>query len=501
MISSGDQIDAETGRALKLSLREGMAAEALATLTGGAFLIAFALDLGASNFIIGILAGIPAFMQLLQLPSVYLIERVRRRKLLYTAGALLGRSQWLLIALVPLFFTGRWGLILFLIGFTIRGVFLSVANLSMITILRDVVPENRIGEFFSRRTRYAAAVSVVLGLVAGYFVDWWGSAVPQHAVYAYSILFTLGFLCGLVSIWFMTRIPEPVMTPSGRPFLALIRTPFQDQDFRRLLAFLGSWSFAVNLAVPFFTVYMLKRIGLDLWFVIFLGVLSQLVSLVFMEKWGAIADKFSNKAVLRVCVPAFLLCLLAWTFTTMPDRYFLTVPLLVVIHIVLGFATAGTSFASGNIVLKLAPKGEATSYLAARTMVNSLAAGIAPVIGGTFADFFAVRKFALTISWHSPVRDLELQALSFSHWDFFFFLAFILGYVSLRFLVRVREVGEVDKSRVINEMMIAMRRDLKNFSSIGGLFSLFFLPLEAMRNTMRTPGEEGGAGQPDDKLP
>ena len=38
-----------------------------------------------------------------------------------------------------------------------------------------------------------------------------------------------------------------------------------------LLAFLGSWNFAVNLAAPFFTVHMLKRMDLSLALVVGLG--------------------------------------------------------------------------------------------------------------------------------------------------------------------------------------------------------------------------------------
>ena len=47
--------------------------------------------------------------------------------------------------------------------------------------------------------------------------------------------------------------------------------------------------------------------------------------------------------------------------------------------------------ASGNIGLKLAPKGEATTYLASNSIVNSLAASMGPILGGTFADYFAKR--------------------------------------------------------------------------------------------------------------
>ena len=56
---------------LKAVVNDGLASQAMVTLTGGAFLIAFALKLGASNAVIGLLAAIPPLTQLLQIPSIY----------------------------------------------------------------------------------------------------------------------------------------------------------------------------------------------------------------------------------------------------------------------------------------------------------------------------------------------------------------------------------------------------------------------------------------------
>ena len=135
--------------------------------------------------------------------------------------------------------------------------------------------------------------------------------------------------------------------------------PFRNKNFRRLLAFLGSWNFAVNLAAPFFTVHMLKRMELSLALVVGLGTLSQMAAYLMVSQWGAIADRFSNKSVLSVCAPLFILCIFAWTFTMFPDRHVLTIPLLIAIHVATGVASAGVTLASGNITLKLAPRGDA----------------------------------------------------------------------------------------------------------------------------------------------
>jgi len=63
-------------------------------------------------------------------------------------------------------------------------------------------------------------------------------------------------------------------------------------------------------------------------------VISQITNILFLRLWGGFADRFSNKSVLGVSGPLFVVSFLIWPFTTMPEKYFLTIPLLVVIHTV-----------------------------------------------------------------------------------------------------------------------------------------------------------------------
>lgn len=50
---------------LRAIIKDGLTTQTMLTLTGGVFLVAFALKLGASNTIIGLLAAIPPLAQLI----------------------------------------------------------------------------------------------------------------------------------------------------------------------------------------------------------------------------------------------------------------------------------------------------------------------------------------------------------------------------------------------------------------------------------------------------
>ena len=149
----------------------------------------------------------------------------------------------------------------------------------------------------------------------------------------------------------------------------------------------------------------------------------------------------------------------------------------------MGISTAGVTLASGNIGLKLAPKGQATAYLAANSLVNSIMAGIAPVFGGLFADFFAGRELAWTLTYTTPTGKLVIPTLDFQQWDFFFFLAFLIGVYSIHRLALVKEAGEVEEKLVLQELIAEVKRPLRNFSTAGELQQLVQFPFSILRTT------------------
>lgn len=475
----------EIQKGLRSVIKDGLTTQTMVTLTGGVFLVAFALKLGASNTIIGLLAAIPPLAQLIQIPSIYLIKKYRVRRAICVTATASSRIFWLVIALIPFLFSIEAGLSFLIIALLLYATFGAVGGSSWSPWMHDLVPQDRLGAFYSKRMSLATALGIPLSLAAGFYIDYWKKLFPDYELYGYSILFFFGFLAGMLGVYFISTIPEPRMAPvEGKPKLFnLILQPFKDANFKNLVMFLGSWNFAVNLAAPFFTVYMLKRLQLDMSFIIALLVLSQLTSLAFLRIWGRFSDRFSNKSVLGVSGPLFMLCILAWTFTTMPEKYILTIPLLIAIHIFMGISTAGVTLASGNIGLKLAPKGQATAYLAANSLVNSLAAGIAPVLGGRFADFFAERKLWVNLGWESPIRELLIPTLNFQQWDFFFFLAFLIGLYSIHRLAMVKEEGEVEEKIVLHELISEVKRPIRNFSTAGGLRQMVQFPFSIVRTT------------------
>lgn len=482
-----DRIDDE---AVKKGLRrlvfDGICSQVLGVLTGGAFLAAFALSMGASNKTIGLIAAIGPLCQLMQIPAIFLIEKVAYRKLLVSSSVFCARFCWLVIAFIPWIATGDMRLALMLFLLFLIHCSSAIAGCAWNSWIRDFVPENVRGTYFAKRMAVATGTGAVISLLAGFSINYLKPHFASEAK-VYSVLFLFGVISGFIGIFFLAFTPEPRMVVGKtQGLLTTLIEPFKDRRFKNLLIFLANWNFAINLAAPFFTVYMLKKLNMKMSWIIGLSVLSQIVNVIFFSIWGRLSDRFTNKSCLSVSGFLFIISIAMWPFTTMPETHALTIPLLILIHVLTGISTAGVALCSGNISLKFAPDGKATSYLAVNGIVCGIVATLAPILAGASTDWFGQRQLKLTFTWIVEKKAFYLPALDLQGLDFLFIIAFILGVYSLHRLLVVKEEGEVEGKIVYQELIAEMRHSFRSVTTIAGLRNFTVIPFEALFKTAKS---------------
>jgi MFS family permease len=472
-------------KGLKLVVKDGLAAEAMATLTGGAFLTAMALSMGATNFQIGLLAALPTIANIFQLVAIWLVQKYNNRRAISVIGSFFARFPLLVIGLLPLMFSGGSSIVALIVLLFVHYFFGSICGTSWNSWMRDLVPQQKLGTYFAHRSRLIQILNVTLSIAVALSLDFIKARFPDHEIMAYSVMFIAGGCLGMLGVWLLSRTPEPKAELSKENIFKLFKKPLGDKNFRNLLVFNSFWAFALNLATPFFSVYLMKMLHMPLSYIIGLNMLSQFTSIFFIRIWGRLSDKYSNKTIIRICAPIYIAVIIAWTFTTMPSIHLFTIPLLILIHIFNGISTSGINLAMSNIVLKLAPRGEAIVYISARSMITALFAAVAPVIGGILADFFAQHQLSWNIEWKGPEITSILHLIELQQWDFFFAIGAVLAIVSLRWLSIVKEEGELDKSEAMKEMRENFVRELKQRTTREALRASVYRPLAFLPNVKR----------------
>ncbi len=467
---------AEVDRGLRMLLFDGISTQVMGALTGGALLVGYALLLGASNKTIGLIAAIPPLTQLLQIPAILLVEKIRRRKLLVVTCTSIGRMFWVVVATIPWLIPRDYWVPTLVASLFLYFSAASLANAAFNSWKRDLLPDAFMARFLASRLTVATAVAAAATLLAGLSIDQ-GTRMLGDPLPIYSALLLFGGLGGLLGVGFLGRMPEPRMAiADNSSVFEVLAEPLADDNFRKLLMFLAAWNFAVNLAAPFFAVYMLTRLGMPMSWVLGLSVASQIANVGFFRIWGALADRLSNKTVLSLSGSLFVVSIALWPFTTMPERWALTLPLLVVIHLLAGISTAGVNLCAGSITLKLAPRGKATAFLATNALTSGMAATIAPALAGTVADVIARDRLQLQFNWSSVAGDRTLlTALDLSGLDFLFVAAALFGLYALHRLLAVSEEGEIEEGAAL-ELYREVRRTVRNVSTVAGLRRLTYFP-------------------------
>jgi len=471
--------DVERGK--QSLVKDAAWASMVGALYGGVILTGFALELGASPWHIGLLAAIPFLAQVAQLPAIAIIERLRQRKKIAVISVSISRVMISLLAVVALIPDARTALHTLLIAQVFITVFGSIAGCSVNAWMHQLLRGQGLGELFSRRLFWSTVLASLGALAAGYLVQHWPGA---EKLPAYAISFAAAGVVGFISVYYIAQVPEPVMQGTGptQPLFTMLRAPFEDAEFRRVIVFMTSWNFASNLAAPFITVYLLKQLDYGIGVVTTLWISSQVANALTMYLWGRISDRLTNKAILAVAVPAYLGCLVAFPFSAIPNVHPLTLPLLYVIHVIMGAASGGIGLATGNLGLKLAPQGRGTSFLAAVGLSGAAAGGLASLTGGALADWFSARELNVLVHWASASASHQITVIKFQHWEFLFAISFLLGWYVLHALSRINEGSEHSERQVIQQFVEEASRSISQLSPIEGLRSVILFPFGRLRD-------------------
>ena len=468
--ASTDQVtDKGVQAGLRALLYDGVCSQVMDTLTSGTFLVAFALLLGASNSVVGLLAAAcPVTQLLIEIPATDLVNRTARRKTLVVLSSFLSRVFLLVVALIPLLLAREQGQWVFIACLFLYYGLAAISACGFNPWIREFVPENIMGAYFGKRMAFATAAGIITALLAAAGLQAANWYVPSKVV-PYSVIFALGGISGLIGVYYLARIPEPrVEAYRPQSVFEALGEPFRDLNFGRLLMYLGTWLFAINLSGPFYAVYMLKRLELSMPLVIGLSVLGQITSIISFRIWGKTADRLSNKSVLIVSSYIYILSVLLWPPLTLSESYFLLIPLLVVVHVLTGFSSAGVNLCSGNIALKTSPHGHATAFLAVNTIVRGIASATAPILGGIVADQLTGKHLANLL--HSYLRDtgpvLTFLGSGLLGIHVLFFVTAILGLYAIHRLRAVHEEGEIQGQIVIAYLAADAREVLRHITKI-----------------------------------
>lgn len=358
----------------------------------GSPIVLYAKSLGASSFILGVIAGFTPVLTILQFAAARMLHRTGYRKLVL-AGWGTRTLFSCIIATLPLWpgipdAVRLWLLLGGLFAFNALRGFASGAWLPWLTA---IIPENVRGRFLSRDQAF-----MHLGCFVALIVSSWIITRQADAV-RYAAVFGLGALAALVSLWFIRRVPEGHSAEEMRrssvpvPWLAMMK----HAPFARLLVFSLLYSVVIG-GLGVFTVEFLaakEKFGENT--ILLLGALAFVGALAGLGLTGPWLDETGSKPWMRRALLLFELAVVGWLLLAgglLPAWKSVVGAL----NLLGGVAGAMFGVASTRIVMGSVPVMGRNHFFALYAVLSGLALGLTPMVWGAVLD--ALRSFDVVVS-------------------------------------------------------------------------------------------------------
>lgn len=432
---------------MQLLVHEGMFSSIMYSMTS-AFLVAFALALGANVIYIGLLTSIPnVFWTLALVPAAVVTQKYMfRRKALLVGATALSRAMWFGILMLPLALSG-WsltGLLLFVVLSSAIGAFATPAWASLVG---DIVPADVRGRYFSRRLVWTVIAGLSTQLIAGWVLDAFGKGNS----FGFVIIFATGLLAGLLSATLIWKVPEPPAGIDSRVrATSSMREVLKDKRFRRFLLLFGLFEFSVMIASPFFNVQLLQVLRADYIWISILAVAGGLAGIVVQRGWGRISDRYGHRAIVIVSAFWIVLVPLLW-IPVQPEH----LAWLIAVEAFSGAVWAGFTLAHFNYMLELSPSAARPTYAAMFNIVIGIAGIAGPLAGGLIAEAFSTAPL-LGLAGMTDMRALFLVSGALRAAAAILFAIFLFEVVEKRERVSPTHIfGEVMKSGILGGILKA----------------------------------------------
>lgn len=408
-------------KSLKASMLDGIFASCMVGLTAD-YITPYALALKAATAQIGFLNSLPNFISsFLQLKSADITEKLASRKKMINIFIFLHLLMGIPIILIPYLFKHH-SVSLLILFFTLFAAFNALAGPAWSSLMADHIEENKRGRYFGWRNKILGSIIVVFSFLAGFILF----LFRKNVLRGFLIIFSLAFISRFISWYFLTRMYEPhfkVKKEDYFSFLDFVKR-MRSSNFAKFVVFVSCLSFCVNIASPFFAVFMLRDLKFSYLIYTVLITTVVLTTILTIDRWGRRADVVGNLKVIRL-TSFFIASLPLWWLINHHPLY------LILIQVLSGFAWSGFNLCATNFIYDAVSPSKRMRCIAYFNVFNGSALCLGAVLGGYLVN-------------HLPFL-FGYQILSL-----FFISGLLRLFVVFYFSGKIKEVRQIDHVTSLN---------------------------------------------------
>ncbi len=343
----------------------------------GTYLVVYLLALGATQAQIGLMSSLSSLSAaLLLLPGAMLVERIGRRRNICLVGGGWARLALLFLALLPFFLPAAIIVPIAILLSVSRDAMNNLGFPAWMSLTGDIVPLEGRGRFFSSRNFVMGLAGIVVTLTAGLVITRFAQPL------GYQVVLLAAFVIGTLSIFSFAHLKEKplplayqqVKQPLKTAAAGLLRDLTANRDFLYFAATSALWNLSLNIAGPFFSVYLVKNLQADATMIALTTIASSVAAILTQRRIGELNDRWGSPRLTMISGLLIPVVPLLWAFAGAAWH-------IILINLVSGALWAGYNLASFNYLLMVTPDDRRARYSALFQIIVTVSLALGAAVG------------------------------------------------------------------------------------------------------------------------
>ena len=386
------------------------AAQTIAQLAGGTFLVSLMLSVGFSDAQAGVLTSVASLAAIFQLFTMRKVSHLHKRKLFVCLMAL-QKLYLALIFFIPLLpVSDSTCQLLVITGYFVAQICAQIGTPATQDWIASLVPTRLRGNYFSRKDAVCVFVTVTMMLLSGMIMDA-TAGERQHA--GFMLNGSMILILVILNAWAFSCMKEPrqgrinnegkeihgklkykypreEVSHSGNLIAEMIEA-FGKADFRMAFTLTLLWQTSFYCASPFNTSYQLVELKMPFTFIMVIGFLGNMLRIAITPLMGKMGDKHGMAFLYKYSLMGIFLYHIFFALATPSNAYPMVI--LGTVFSALGWSFAGIGLF--GVQLELLDEGKRDVQLSVLSALSGVYGFLVSFVSGCLLDFLQQTLAAL----------------------------------------------------------------------------------------------------------
>jgi MFS family permease len=311
------------------------------------------------------------------LPAAFIINKMADKQKI-TANIVLVMAFIILSMFFIPILPDNYQVISFIVILTLLMVPISIYNISYQNITAEIFPLRR-ARVLSKRSIFTILFTTIVTITSGLIFRYFAHDNSQY-ILIYRIFYITAFVFGFLAFYVFKKLHYiPKETKEHIKFKGSFKKVFRNKRYTKFVLSSTIFHFGWQMGWPLFSIYTIKTLGADEFWLSIITVGSAIVMLFALRIWPRLIEKYGNEKIAYICTFGMAITPLLYVISK-------SLFVLAIFSSLSGIFTSGTITVLFSDMLEVIPEKNRIIYVGYYNILTNITLAISPLVGHYFYD-------------------------------------------------------------------------------------------------------------------